>query len=229
MWEALLTLLTPAHGSNSSSNGNNNDRSSSSSVGAGATGGRAGEHKGADKDDDHDDDEEEEEEEDDAKGSPNGDPSMDAALAVEAAALWRPLQQLVMERLEATATGSAAAGDRGAGRKRLVKVEGKPSDWFVYKVPVEQEQQHQQRMRAGGGGLQGPPGDIVSVGRHTITQVSAEDMSERLQQVTAERLGQLCVLRKLMQHQTAVAAAAAVLPAHDTQPHHHDDKTAATA
>ncbi|WIA11310.1 hypothetical protein OEZ85_011433 [Tetradesmus obliquus] len=101
--------------------------------------------------------------------------------------LAEPLQEFVMSRLEAC---HAAMADRHAAHKRLVAVEGKADDWFVYKVP------HKARGSSAdaGAGL-GLMQDTVNVGRHTITEMSADDWGERLQQLTAERMEQLVQLK----------------------------------
>eukprot|EP00879_Flechtneria_rotunda_P005099 GHRR01005378.1.p1 GENE.GHRR01005378.1~~GHRR01005378.1.p1 ORF type:complete len:390 (+),score=179.45 GHRR01005378.1:231-1400(+) len=104
-------------------------------------------------------------------------------------ALHEPLTELIMGRLEAA---HAAMADRYAANKRIVVVEGSKEDWFVYKVVPRKQWQS----KAAPGTLPEPLTDTVNVGRHTVRQVSADDWSERLQQLTAERLEQLMHLKQ---------------------------------
>jgi hypothetical protein len=59
-------------------------------------------------------------------------------------------------------------GARHAAHKRLVAVEGKKDDWFVYKLP--KCARGSGAVAATGSGL-GLLQDTVNVGRHTITEV----------------------------------------------------------
>lgn len=81
--------------------------------------------------------------------------------------LAEALQEFVMTRLE---VGTAPMADRHAAHKRMVAVQDKQEDWFVYKVP------RALRGAAGGGGDGGGGGlgllsDTVNMGRRTLTQV----------------------------------------------------------
>jgi hypothetical protein len=82
-----------------------------------------------------------------------------------------------------------------------VQVEGTEDDWFVHKCraqPAPAAAAGPAAAAAGNGDDTGAEEEeaVVSVGRRTISQVSADNYAERLQATAAQRLETLAVLKQ---------------------------------
>ncbi|KAI8475068.1 MAG: acyl-CoA N-acyltransferase [Monoraphidium minutum] len=129
------------------------------------------------------------------------------AASAAAAAAWAAgggggaagaLRALVRRRL---AEANAAAADQNGAGKTIVEVpsakEGEAPDFFMWRPRGRKAGGGE---AAGGSGASGSDGGgaegVVSVGRHSITQVDAAEWEERLQTLLRERMAQLEGLRR---------------------------------